>query len=53
VLSAKGSEVEIEYEIRDRDALDNLLLELDEAGYTYEVMTISGRRPGKSQRNRH
>jgi threonine dehydratase len=50
VLSAKGSEVEIEYEIRDKDALDGLLNDMDAAGYTYEVMTISGRRPGRSMR---
>jgi threonine dehydratase len=50
VLSAKGSEVEIEYEIRDKDALEGLLTDLENAGYTYEVMTISGRRPGRSQR---
>ncbi len=50
VLSAKGSEVEIEYEIRDKHALEPLLMDLDAAGYTYEVMTISGRRPGRSQR---
>ncbi|VWX52832.1 threonine ammonia-lyase [Novosphingobium sp. 9U] len=50
VLSAKGSEVEIEYEIRDKDAVEGLLHDLEAAGYTYEVMTISGRRPGRSQR---
>jgi threonine dehydratase len=50
VLSAKGSEVEIEYEIRDKDALEGLLNDMDAAGYTYEVMTISGRRAGRSQR---
>jgi len=53
VLSAKGSEVEIEYEIRDKDALEGLLNDMDQAGYTYEVMTISGRRPGRSMRNKH
>ncbi|MET1755246.1 threonine ammonia-lyase [Novosphingobium sp. RD2P27] len=53
VLSAKSTETEIEYEIRDKDALEGLLLDLDEAGYAYEVMTISGRRPGRSLRARN
>ena len=53
VLSAKGSEVEIEYEIRDKSALDGLMDDMDLAGYAYEVMTISGRRPGRSLRGRH
>jgi threonine dehydratase len=53
VLSAKGSEVEIEYEIRDKSALDGLMDDMDAAGYAYEVMTISGRRPGRSLRGRH
>jgi threonine dehydratase len=53
VLSAKSTETEIEYEIRDKDALEGLLSDLEQAGYTYEVMTISGRRPGRSLRNKH
>jgi threonine dehydratase len=53
VLSAKGSQVEIEYEIRDKSALGGLMDDLDLAGYVYEVMTISGRRPGRSLRGRH
>jgi threonine dehydratase len=53
VLSAKSTQTEIEYEIRDKEALEGLLLDLDEAGYSYEIMTISGRRPGRSLRGRH
>ena len=53
VLSAKSTETEIEYEIRDKDALEALLADLDAAGYVYEIMTISGRRPGRSLRARH
>lgn len=52
VLSAKSTQTEIEYEIRDRDALDALLDDIEAAGYAYEVMTISGRRPGRSLRGR-
>jgi len=50
VLSAKSTQTEIEYEIRDGDAYEALLHELDEAGYAYEVMTISGRKSGRSLR---
>ena len=50
VLSAKSTQTEIEYEIRDADAYEGLLHELDDAGYSYDVMTISGRRPGRSLR---
>jgi len=53
VLSAKSTETEIEYEIRDKDALEGLMLDLERAGYSYEIMTISGRRPGRSLRARH
>jgi threonine dehydratase len=53
VLSAKSTQTEIEYEIRDKGALEGLMDDLDEAGYAYEVMTISGRRPGRSLRGRH
>ena len=51
VLSAKNIQTEIEYEIRDHEALDALLNEIDDAGYAYEVMTISGSRPGRALRN--
>lgn len=50
VLSAKSTQTEIEYEIRDQEALEALLAELGSAGYTYEVMSISGRRSGRSLR---
>jgi threonine dehydratase len=53
VLSAKSTQTEIEYEIRDRDALEKLLDDIRDAGYTYEVMTISGRRSGRSLRGRN
>ena len=51
VLSAKSIQTEIEYEIRDSDALDGLLGEIDAAGFAYEVMTISGRKPSRALRN--
>jgi threonine dehydratase len=51
VLSAKSIQTEIEYEIRDAAALDDLLDDLDEAGYSYEIMTISGRRSSRSLRH--
>ena len=50
VLSAKSTQTEIEYEIRDHSALEQLINDLDSAGYSYEIMTISGRRQGKSLR---
>ncbi len=50
VLSAKSTSTEIEYEVRDQEALDALLNELAEAGYVFDVMTISGRRPGRPLR---
>lgn len=50
VLSAKNIHTEIEYEIRDQDALDALIHDLTEAGYVFDVMTISGRRPSRSLR---
>ncbi|MDE2404643.1 MAG: threonine ammonia-lyase [Sphingomonadales bacterium] len=50
VLSAKSTQTEIEYEIRDHDAYEALLHDLDEHGYSYEVMTISGRKSGRSLR---
>ncbi len=50
VLSAKSIQTEIEFEIRDQEALDTLLQELSDAGYVFDVMTISGRRPGRSLR---
>jgi threonine dehydratase len=52
VLSAKSTQTEIEYEIRDGEALEALLNGIAEAGYAYEVITISGRHRGKSLRNR-
>jgi len=51
VLSAKNIQTEIEYEIRDQDALEGLLNEIDDAGYAYEIMTISGRRTSRALRN--
>jgi threonine dehydratase len=51
VLSAKSTQTEIEYEIRDKDALDALLAEIEAAGYAYEIMTISGRRGSRSLRH--
>ncbi len=51
VLSAKSTQTEIEYEIRDSAALDDLLAEIEAAGYAYEIMTISGRRGSKSLRH--
>ena len=52
VLSAKSIQTEIEYEIRDAAATDRLLDDIAEAGYSFEVMTISGRKPGRSLRGR-
>jgi threonine dehydratase len=51
VLSAKSTQAEIEYEIRDQDALEALLNEIEAAGYAYEVMSISGRRGSRSLRH--
>jgi threonine dehydratase len=51
VLSAKSTQTEIEYEIRDSTALDSLLKEIESAGYAYEIMTISGRRGSRSLRH--
>jgi threonine dehydratase len=39
---------EIEYEIRDEDAQEQLMTDLESAGYAFEVMTISGRRASKA-----
>lgn len=52
VLSAKNTETEIEYEIRDASATEQLLIDIADAGYTFEVMTISGRKSSKSLRGR-
>ncbi len=51
VLSAKSTQAEIEYEIRDSDALDGLLADIEAAGYAYEVMSIQGRRGSRSLRH--
>ncbi len=51
VLSAKSTQAEIEYEIRDEAALIGLLADIEAAGYAYEVMSISGRRGGRSLRH--
>ncbi len=51
VLSAKSTQTEIEYEIRDNEALDDLLADIEAAGYAYEIMTISGRRGSRSLRH--
>jgi threonine dehydratase len=48
VLSAKSTRTEIEYEIRDEAALEQLLNDLDEADYSYDVIGISGRRPSRA-----
>jgi len=52
VLSAKSTQTEIEFEIRDEQASEGLLEEIRDAGYVFEVMTISGRRSGRSLRGR-
>jgi threonine dehydratase len=52
VLSAKSIQTEIEYEIRDAAATERLLGDIAEAGYAFEVMTIAGRKPGRSLRAR-
>ncbi len=51
VLSAKSTKTEIEYEIRDSVALSALLAELGDAGYSYEIMTISGQRGGRAMKS--
>jgi threonine dehydratase len=51
VLSAKSTQTEIEYEIRDASALDSLLKEIEAMGYAYEIMSISGRRGSRSLRH--
>lgn len=51
VLSAKSTQAEIEYEIRDEVALAGLLADIEAAGYAYEVISISGRRGGRSLRH--
>jgi threonine dehydratase len=52
VLSAKSIQTEIEYEIRDAEATEKLLDDIADAGYAFEVMSISGRKPGRSLRGR-
>ncbi len=51
VLSAKSTKTEIEYEIRDSVALAALLAELGDAGYSYEIMTISGQRGSRAMKS--
>jgi threonine dehydratase len=51
VLSAKSTKTEIEYEIRDSVALTALLAELGNAGYSYEIMTISGQRGSRAMKS--
>ncbi len=51
VVSAKNTVTEIEYEIRDATLLDQLQADLAEAGYRYEMMTVSGgRKPVRAVR---
>jgi threonine dehydratase len=50
VLSAKSTVAEIEYEIRDEEALDALLADLEAAEYAFEVVSISGRRSSRALR---
>ncbi len=50
VLSAKSTVAEIQYEIRDDEAQESLLNDLDGAGYSFEVMSISGRRSSRALR---
>jgi threonine dehydratase len=50
VLSAKSTVAEIEYEIRDDEAGEALLRDLEAAGYAFEVASISGRRAGRALR---
>ena len=51
VLSAKSTKAEIEYEIRDEEARERLLRDIEAAGYAFEVITISGRRGSRSLRH--
>lgn len=51
VISAKTTQTEIEYEIRDSSSLDHLLADIEDAGYAYEIMSISGRRGSRSLRH--
>jgi len=51
VVSAKNTVTEIEYEIRDVALLEPLQADLAEAGYRYEMMTVSGgRKPVRAVR---
>jgi threonine dehydratase len=50
VLSAKSTQAEVEYEIRDDAALETLLADLDRADYSYELMSITGRRGSRALR---
>jgi threonine dehydratase len=50
VLSAKSTVAEIEYEIRDDQTRDALLRDLENAGYSFEAVSIAGRRSGRALR---
>lgn len=41
-LSAKNIRTDIEYEVRDQKARDRLLQGLEEAGYSFDVITLQG-----------
>ena len=51
VLSAKSIKTDIEFEIRDIESRDRMLDDLDSAGYSYDLMTLSGHRPPKRDRD--
>jgi threonine dehydratase len=50
VLSAKNTITEIEYEVRDPHSLELLETDLIEAGYRYDLLTISGRKSTRALR---
>jgi threonine dehydratase len=50
VLSAKSTVAEIEYEIRDDETREALLRDLENAGYSFEAVSIAGRRSGRALR---
>ncbi len=51
VLSAKSTVAEIQYEIRDEAAQEKLTHDLEEAGYAFDIMSISGRKTSRALRN--